>query len=121
MHPVLRFLITAAALFAIAKYVPGFSIDGPWHALLAAIIFGLVNAVIGTVLRIIAFPITFLTIGLFSIVINWILFAIAVNWSPGFRATGYPWPWWESTLAGSVILSLVSAFVTTPLARSEKN
>lgn len=121
MHPILRFIITAAALYAIAMYVPGFAIAGPLHAALAAIIFGLVNAIIGTVLRIISFPITILTIGLFSIVINWILFAITVNLSPGFKATGVPWPWWESTFVGAVIMMLVSIFVTTPMSDSGKN
>jgi len=119
MHPILRFLITAAALYAVAVYVPGFHIDGPWHAVLAAVIFGLVNVFIGTLLRIISFPITILTIGLFSIVINWILFAITVHISPGFTTTGDPWPWWESTLVGAIIMMLVATFVTTPLARDD--
>jgi putative membrane protein len=118
MHPILRFIITAAALYAIGMYVPGFQISGIWHAVLAAIIFGLVNMFIGTFLRLISLPITILTIGLFSIVINWLLFAITVHISPGFRTTDVPWPWWESTFVGAVIMMLVSIFVTTPLTRT---
>jgi uncharacterized membrane protein YvlD (DUF360 family) len=56
---------------------------------------------------------------LFSIVINWGLFALAVWLSPGFKATGVPWPAWESTLVGSIVMMLISIFVTAPLTRSE--
>jgi putative membrane protein len=117
VHPILRFLITAAALYAIAVYVPGFSIESWIFALIAAVIFGLVNMFIGTLLRIITFPLTVLTIGLFSIVVNWALFALTVWLAPGFKATGVPWPAWEATLAGAIIMMLVNTFVTTPLSR----
>jgi len=119
MHWLLRFLITAAALWAIAMYVPGFHLNSWVYALIAAIIFGLVNAIIGPILKLISLPLTILTIGLFSIVVNWALFALTVWLSPGFKATGYPWPAWESTLVGSIVMMLISIFVTTPLARSE--
>lgn len=118
MHWFLRFLVTAAALFAIGRYVPGFAIDGLVDALIAAVIFGLVNAIIGPILTLISLPLTILTIGLFSIVINWALFAITVWLSPGFKTTGVPWPAWESTLVGALIMMCVAVFVTTPLRRA---
>ncbi len=117
MHWLLRFLVTAAALWAIAMYVPGFHINGVLDAAIAAIIFGLVNAIIGPILKLISLPLTILTIGLFSIVINWALFAITVWLSPGFKTTGTPWPTWESTLVGALIMMAVSIFVTTPMRR----
>ncbi|HVA28900.1 MAG TPA: phage holin family protein [Candidatus Baltobacteraceae bacterium] len=117
MHPILRFLITAAALWAIAVYVPGFHIDSIWSAVIAAIVFGLVNLFIGPILKFISFPLTILTIGLFSIVVNWALFAITVKFSPGFHTTGYPWPAWQATLVGAIIMMLVNTFVSTPLTR----
>ena len=119
MHWILRFLITAAALWLIARYVPGFALDGWVWALVAAIVFGLVNTIIGPILSIISFPITLLTLGLFTIVINWALFALTVWLSPGFHATGVPWPAWESTLVGAIVMMIVSTFVTTPLSRKE--
>ena len=120
MHPILRFLITAAALWCIGLYVPGFHINGLVDALIAAIIFGLVNMIIGPIIKLISLPITILTIGLFSIVINWFLFALTVWLSPGFKTTGVPWPSWESTLVGALIMMAVSIFVTTPLARARE-
>ncbi len=121
MHPILRFLITAAALWAIAVYVPGFHIDGWIHAIIAALIFGLVNLFIGPILKLISLPLTILTVGLFSIVVNWALFALTVWISPGFHATGYPWPAWQATLVGAIIMMLVNTFVTTPLTRSSRD
>lgn len=115
MHPVLRFAITAIALWAIAMYVPGFHIDSWVSAIVAAIVFGLVNLFIGPILKIVSLPLTILTIGLFSIVVNWALFAIAVHFSPGFTTTGVPWPWWQATFVGAIIMMLVNTFVTTPL------
>ena len=121
MHPLLRFLITAAALWAIAVYVPGFHIDGWPYAVVAAIVFGLVNLFVGPILKLISLPLTILTIGLFSIVVNWALFALTVWLAPGFKTTGYPWPAWEATLAGAIVMMLVNTFVTTPLARDRAN
>jgi putative membrane protein len=118
MHWLLRFLVTAAALWAIGMYVPGFRIDGFGYALIAAIIFGLVNTFIGPVLKLISLPLTILTIGLFSIVINWALFALTVWLSPGFKTTGVPWPSWEATLVGALIMMVVAIFVTTPMKRA---
>ena len=122
MHWLLRFIITAAALWAIAMYVPGFRIDGWQYAVVAAIVFGLVNTFIGPVLKLISLPFTILTIGLFSIVVNWALFALTVAIAPGFKTTGDPWPAWGSTLVGAIIMMVINTFVTTPLKQeSESN
>ena len=117
MHWLIRFVITAIALWAIAMYVPGFHMNGWGDAIIAAIIFGLVNALIGPILKLISLPLTIITLGLFTIVINWALFALTVWVSPGFKTTGTPWPSWESTLVGAVIMMIVSTFVTVPLTR----
>jgi putative membrane protein len=120
MHWLLRFAVTAAAMWGIAVYVPGFVMNGWGDAVIAAIVFGIVNAILGPVLRLISLPLTILTIGLFSIVVNWILFAITVRLSPGFHTTGYPWPAWKSTLVGALIMMVVSTFVTTPLKHASR-
>ncbi len=118
MRLVIRFLITAIALYLIATYVPGFRLNGWGDAAIAAIIFGVVNAVIGPVLRLISLPLTIITIGLFSIVINWILFNLTVWLSPGFKTTGSPWPGWESTLVGAIIMMFVSTIATSAAAEA---
>lgn len=120
MHWLLRFVITAVAMYAIAAYVPGFHMNGWLDAVVAAIVFGIVNAIIGPILRLISLPLTIITVGLFSIVVNWALFALTVWLSPGFKATGVPWPAWESTLVGAIIMMIVSMFVTMPFTRARQ-
>jgi putative membrane protein len=112
MNWFIRFLINAIALWLIAKFVPGFNHDvSVWTALIAAIIFGLVNAIIGPVLRLITLPINWITHGLFSIVVNFILFWLTVLIAPNFKTTGTDMNPWLSLLIGAVIMMIVSTVV----------
>jgi putative membrane protein len=106
----LRFLINAIVLYLIAKYIPGFNHSvGLWTAVIAAVIFGLVNMFIGPVLRLLAAPLTWITHGAFSVVVNYILFAITVWVAPNFHNTGEINPW-LANLYGAIIMMLVSTF-----------
>ena len=110
MHLIIRFIVNAVALYCIAKYVPGFNHNVTvTSALIAAVIFGLVNAILGPILRLISLPITILTLGLFSIVINFFLFAIVVKVSPGFYTT--VGDWWKPDLIGAIIMMFVSTIM----------
>jgi putative membrane protein len=110
MHLVLRFLVNAIALYLIARYVPGFNHSvTPWTAAVAALVFGLVNALLGPILFLLSLPLTIITFGLFSIVVNYFLFAITVWIAPGFHNTGEINPW-LANLYGAVIMMLVSGF-----------
>ena len=111
MHLLLRFIINAIVFYLIAKFVPGFNHNaGVGTAFLAALIFGLVNAIVGPILRLISFPITWLTHGLFTFVINYLLFALTVWISPGLRHTGEINPW-LADLYGTIIMTLVSTIL----------
>jgi putative membrane protein len=111
MHLIVRFIVNAVALYCIARFVPGFNHNiTVTSALIAAVIFGIVNAILGPILRFITFPITFLTLGLFSIVVNFILFAIVVKVSPGFYTTGQI-SWWLADLYGAIIMMFVSTIM----------
>ena len=108
MHLVIRFIVNAIALYCIAKYVPGFNHNASiGTVLIAAVVFGLVNAIIGPILRFVSFPITFVTLGLFSIVINYFLFAMTVWWTPGFHNTGEI-NGWLANFYGAAIMTIVS-------------
>jgi putative membrane protein len=108
MGLLLRFLVNAIVLYLIAKYVPGFNHDiTVWSAILAAIIFGVVNALLGPILRLISAPLTWLTHGVFSFVVNYILFIVTVWIAPGFHNTGEINPW-LANLYGAIIMTLVS-------------
>jgi len=108
VHLLLRFIINAIVLYLIAKFVPGFNHNaGVGTALIAALIFGIVNAIIGPILRLLSAPITWLTHGLFIFVIDYILFALTVWITPGLRNTGEISPW-LANLYGTIIMVLVA-------------
>ncbi|MEO6834372.1 MAG: phage holin family protein [Candidatus Tumulicola sp.] len=111
MHLLFRFIVNAIALYLIAKYVPGFNHGiTVWTAVIAALIFGIVNALIGPILRLITLPLTVVTFGLFSIVVNLILFAITVWVTPNFHNTGEINPW-LANLYGAIIMTIVSVLM----------
>jgi putative membrane protein len=111
LHLLFRFIVNAIVLYLIAKYVPGFNHNaGVMTAVIAAIIFGLVNAVLGPILRLITLPLTLVTFGLFSFVINYILFAITVWATPNLHTTGEINPW-LANLYGAIIMLIVSTIM----------
>ena len=108
MNWILRFLINAIVFYLIAKYVPGFYHNpNIWSALGAAVVFGLVNMIIGPLLRLVSFPITWITHGLFALVINYILFAITVHFVNFYDPSSGVNPW-LADLYGAVIMMIVS-------------
>jgi putative membrane protein len=107
----LRFLINAIVLYLIAKYVPGFYHNvGIWSALGAAVVFGLVNMLIGPVLSLISLPLTWITHGLFSFVINYLLFVITIHFANFYDPTSGVNPW-LADLYGAIIMTIVSTLI----------
>jgi putative membrane protein len=88
-HLLLDWVLSAFLLLLIAQLLPGFHIAGVGSALIAVIVVGLINATLGLLLRIIAFPLTLLTFGLFLLVINAIVLKIAAALMPGFSIRGF--------------------------------
>ncbi|HEY9848550.1 MAG TPA: phage holin family protein [Leptolyngbyaceae cyanobacterium] len=103
----IAWLVTAVSLFIISKLPLGVEIDGFNKALVSAAVFGLVNALIGPVIRVLAFPITFITFGLFAIVVNAIIFGLAAWLVHGFRLR---WGFW-SALLGAISLGLINSLI----------
>jgi putative membrane protein len=103
MSIILRILWNALGLLLIATYVPGISVNNFYTAVIAAVVLGLLNAVIKPLLIILTLPITILTLGLFTFVINAALFLFAASFIEGFAVTSF---WYA--LLGSVLMSLVS-------------
>ena len=106
MRLLVRWLINAVSLLIVAYLVRGFEVDGIGTALIAAAIFGVVNATLGLVLKVVTFPLTILSFGLFLIVINAILLKMAAAVTPGFIVHT-----WTAALIGAIVLSLVSTFL----------
>jgi len=89
LHILLVWLVSALALWLVARIVPGIEVRDFGAALLATIVIAIVNWLIGPILRFLAWPITFPTLGLFKLVINAILLKLASMFSPGFRVRGF--------------------------------
>ncbi|NES24766.1 MAG: phage holin family protein [Symploca sp. SIO3E6] len=103
----IAWLVTSVSLFLISKLPTGVEIDSFQKALISAAVFGLLNALLGPILRVLAFPITFLTIGLFAIVINGIIFGLAAWLVTGFRLR---WGFW-SAMIGAFALSVMNSLI----------
>jgi putative membrane protein len=103
MKMLFRLVINAAALLGIAYLIPGFHVEGIWTALIAALVLGLINAFLRPLLKILSLPITILTLGLFSIVINALLLWLASTLVNGFSIDTF----WVAAL-GAILLWIVS-------------
>ena len=104
MRLLLHWILSALAVWIVAHIVPGISVSGPVAALIAALVIGLVNATLGLLLKIVTFPLTILTLGLFWFVINALMLELAAALVPGFQVRGF-----VAALIGAVMLSLVSS------------
>jgi putative membrane protein len=91
------------ALMAVAYLVPGVSVASFTSALVAALVLGLVNAVIRPILILLTLPATIITLGLFIFVINGLLFWFVGSFIQGFVVAGF---WWG--VLGAIVYSIFS-------------
>lgn len=103
MDTILRWIAYSLAIMLIAWLIPGIQVSGFLAALLVIVIMGLVNAFIRPLLMFLTLPLNLLTFGLFTFVVNALLFMLAGAIAPGFSVNGF----W-SALLGSLILSILS-------------
>jgi putative membrane protein len=112
----LNWLLSTLALVIVTKIVPGFEISSFWSALIAAVVVGIVNATIGVILKILTFPLTVVTIGLFWFVINALMLKLAAAVVPGFQINGF-----LPAFLGAIVLSIINLlFRITRKALSEE-
>ncbi len=102
----LHWLLSALALLIVSRLVPGFHVHGLVPALIASLVIGLLNATLGLFLKIITFPLTILTLGIFLLVINGAMILIASELVPGFRVYG-----WGPAFWGAVVLALLGMLI----------
>lgn len=103
MRILIDWLVTAVALYITAWLVPGIEVSGGvGPLLLAALVIGLINALVRPVAVVLTLPITILTLGLFYLVLNGLLFYLAAALTPGFELAGF----W-SAVFGALVMSIV--------------
>ena len=108
----LAWLANALCLFGTALVVPGVHVTGFGSALLGALVLAVVNTLIRPVLRLLTLPITILTLGLFSFVVNAAMFGLAALLIRGFAVDGF-WP----ALWGALLYGLLSWIANAALLR----
>ena len=107
MDLLIAWIINAISLLIIAQLPIGVEVDSFGKALIAAIIFGILNAIVKPILLVLTIPLTILTLGLFLFVINAIIFGLAAALVSGFRLRYGFW----SAIFGSIFLSIVNSIL----------
>ncbi len=104
-----RWLITAAAVWVTAYVVPGVEIEGGWvDLLIMALVFGLVNAFIRPVVRLLTLPLTVVTLGLFTLVVNGLMVLITAWFSDTLILEGGFLERFFTGILAAIVISLVS-------------
>jgi len=106
MKFIANWILNALALYLVSRILPGIHLHDFWSAIIAAAIIGLMNALVKPILLLLTLPITILTLGLFTFVINALLFLLAGTFSPGFHIDGF-----GTALIGSILLSIISTIL----------
>lgn len=102
MRLIIEILLMGLAVAIAAYLLPGVSVAGFWSAVIAGVLIALANATIGTILRILTFPINFLTLGLMSFIITVLMVLLVDNLMDSFNTAGF-----FSALLFAIVLSLL--------------
>ena len=116
MRLLLTWLINAAALMALPYLMHSVAVSNVGTALIAALVLGLVNTLIRPVLVLLTLPVTLLSMGLFILVINAILFWMVSHWVEGFEVAGF----WSAFLA-AILYSVISWALSSLLLKNDGN
>jgi len=109
-----KWILSAVLLLVVAHFVPGFRVTSLTSALIAAVVIGLINGTLGLLLKIITLPLTFLTFGIFLLVINALMLLVASAIVPGFHVEGFAPAFW-----GGILLSILHLLVNWLMPKSD--
>lgn len=102
----LQWFLYALALLLVSEIVPGFHLSGLWPALIAALVIGLLNVTLGFFLKVVTFPLTVLTLGIFLLVINGLMILLASSIVRGFHVRGFFPAFW-----GAIVLAVLHMII----------
>ncbi len=106
MKFIANWFLNAVALYLVSRILSGIHIHDFWSALIAAAVIGLVNALVKPVFLLLTLPITIITLGLFTFVINALMLLLASAITPGFKVDGF-----LTALIASILLSIFSTIL----------
>lgn len=101
-----RWVLNALALYIVARILPGIHLSDFGSALIAVLVIGLVNALVKPILFLLTLPVTVLTLGLFTFILNALMLMLASAITPGFKIDGF-----GTALLGSILLSIVTTIL----------
>lgn len=113
MYLLLRWALNTLALFVVVKLVPNFYYEDWISLAIAALVLGLLNAIIRPILFVLTLPLTIVTLGLFLLVLNAVMLELTAWLVPGFDIDGFGW-----AIVGALVLALVS-LVTNRIGREK--
>lgn len=106
MKFIIKLLVTAIVAYFLPRVLPGISFDSFTTAIIFAVVLAVLNLVVKPVLSILGLPLTIITLGLFSLVINAVIILIATNFVTGMHIDGF---WWAFIF--SICLSLITSLL----------
>jgi putative membrane protein len=101
-----NWILSAVLLLVVSRVVPGFVVTSFTAALIAALVIGFVNATLGLILKVITFPFTILTFGIFLLIINALMLLFSAHFVPGFAIQGFAPAFWAAILLAILHLLL---------------
>ena len=121
MRFIVRLLVNAAALWVATRVVPGVSYTGEWVPFFGvALVFGVINAFVGPVAKLLALPLILLTLGIFLLVVNglllWLTSSLATALGLGFHVAGFWAAFW-----GALVVSIVSTALSMLVTDSDRD
>lgn len=112
MKILISWLVSALAIAIAAYLLPGITVSGVVAVILLAIVLGVINTFIKPVLKVLTLPLTVMTFGLFSLILNTLLIMLAAAIVPGVDIANF---WW------ALIFGIVIALVTAVLEKFDGN
>ncbi len=113
MMLIVVWILNAVALLAVAYLLPGILVASFGSAMIAALVLGLLNALVKPILILLTLPITIVTLGLFLLVLNALVFWFAGSVLKGFQVEGF---WWA--VLGAILYSIISTFFSSLIFQS---
>jgi putative membrane protein len=106
----IRWAVLAFSMWIATLIVPGITVDGGITTYLwVALLFGLINSVFGSIIKVLTFPVSIVTFGLFLFVVNAAMLSLTARWSEKLEVTGF----WSALLASLIISVITTLFKST--------
>ena len=112
----IQWVLYAFALLICSRIVPGFVVVGFWPAMIAALVIGFLNATVGLLLKIVTFPLSILTLGIFLLVINALMILLASGIVRGFHVNGF-----LPAFLGAIVLALLGMAIRAITSQSSSS